>query len=59
MPVEEDEQRREERSGWRRPDLGSMRRYGGGDEVYARRRLIAVGSIIAIILGLFLLVAGC
>jgi hypothetical protein len=36
-----------------------MRRYGGGDEIYARRRLFAVVGVIAFILILFLLLGGC
>jgi hypothetical protein len=54
----EEEAPAEERSGWKRPDLGSMGRYGGSD-VYARRRLIAIGAAVLVILLLFLLIAGC
>jgi hypothetical protein len=54
----EEEQPDEERSGWKRPELGSMARHYGGD-VYARRRLIAIGAAILVILLLFLLIAGC
>jgi hypothetical protein len=36
-----------------------MRRYGGGDEIYARRRLIAVVAIVVIVFILFLMLGGC
>jgi hypothetical protein len=36
-----------------------MRRYGGGDEIYARRRLIAIVAIVGIIVILFLMLGGC
>jgi len=36
-----------------------MRRYGGGDEVYARRRLIAGIAILAIVVILFSMLGGC
>ena len=45
-----------------RPDLGSMRRYGGnlGDmDVYTKRRIVAVGIGLGVILILFLMVGGC
>jgi hypothetical protein len=54
----EEEEPAEERSGWKRPDLGSMGRYGGSD-IYTRRRLIAVGGVVLVILLLFLLLGGC
>jgi hypothetical protein len=34
------------------------RHYGGGD-VYLRRRLIALGVVIVLIIAIFLLVGGC
>jgi hypothetical protein len=37
---------------------GEMARYGGGD-VYLRRRLIALGAVIVLIIVIFLLVGGC
>jgi hypothetical protein len=36
-----------------------MRRYGGGDEVFARRRLFAVAGIIAVVVILFVVLVGC
>lgn len=41
--------------GWEPPDLGSMRRYGGGPDVFMRRRLVAVG-LVAVVLVLLLVV---
>jgi hypothetical protein len=38
-------------------DLGA--RYGGGMDVYLRRRLIALGVVIVLIVLVFLLVGGC
>jgi hypothetical protein len=54
-----EEEPAEERSGWQRPDLGSIRRHYGGGDIYARRRLIAIGAAVLVILFLFLLIAGC
>ena len=46
--------------GWEPPDLGSMRRYGGGPDVYMRRRLVAVGLVaVVLILLLVVLLGGC
>jgi hypothetical protein len=38
---------------------GPMSRYGGGMDVYLRRRLIALAVIIVLIVLVFLLVGGC
>jgi len=38
---------------------GPMARYGGGGDVYLRRRLIALGVVIVLIIAIFLLVGGC
>jgi hypothetical protein len=57
--VEEEEGPAEERSGWKRPELGSIARHYGGSDVYARRRLLAIGAAILVILLLFLLLGGC
>jgi hypothetical protein len=38
-------------------DVG-QRHYGGGD-VYLRRRLVALGVVIVLIIAIFLLVGGC
>ena len=55
VPLEEDEAQ----GGGRGPEMGSIKRYGGGGDVYARRRLIAVVAVVAVILILFLLLGGC
>jgi hypothetical protein len=55
----EEEGPAEERSGWKRPDFGSMGRHYGGSDIYTRRRMIAIGGAILVILLLFLLIAGC
>jgi hypothetical protein len=39
------------------PDI-RQRHYGGGD-VYLRRRLVAIGVMIVLIIAIFLLVGGC
>ena len=44
--------------GWR-PDLRSMSRYGGGVDVYTRRRIVAGLVIVALIVALFLVLGGC
>jgi hypothetical protein len=36
-----------------------MSRYGGGPDVYLRRRLVALGVVIVLIIAIFLLVGGC
>ena len=36
-----------------------MRRYGGGDEVYERRRLVALAAIVGIVFILILMLGGC
>ena len=38
---------------------GPMSRHYGGPDVYMKRRLIAVGAVILVILLLFLLLGGC
>ena len=38
---------------------GPMARYGGGMDVYLRRRLIALAAVIIVIVLIFLLVGGC
>jgi hypothetical protein len=38
---------------------GPMSRYGGGMDVYLRRRLIALAVVIVVIVLIFLLVGGC
>jgi hypothetical protein len=45
--------------GWQRPDLGSMRRYGGGPDVFMRRRLVAIGIGVVLVLVLFMMLGGC
>ena len=40
-------------------DLESMNRYGGGMDVYTRRRLIAGLAVLALIVVLFLVLGGC
>jgi hypothetical protein len=62
IPLEDEEQYEDERDdvrGWRDPDIGSMSRYGGGMDVYTRRRVIAVAGAIGVILVLFLMLGGC
>ena len=62
IPLDEEQEHEEqpERSdeGWR-PDLRSMSRYGGGVDVYTRRRIVAGLVIVALIVALFLLLGGC
>jgi hypothetical protein len=36
-----------------------MARYGGGIDVYLRRRLVALAAVIVLIVLVFLLVGGC
>ncbi len=38
---------------------GEMSRYGGGPDIYVRRRLVALGIVIVLIIAIFLLVGGC
>jgi hypothetical protein len=38
---------------------GEMERHYGGGDVYLRRRLIALGAVIVLIVVIFLLVGGC
>jgi hypothetical protein len=38
---------------------GPMSRYGGGMDVYLRRRLVALAAVIVLIVAIFLLVGGC
>ena len=38
---------------------GEMARHYGGPDVYLRRRLIALGVVIVLIIAIFLLVGGC
>jgi hypothetical protein len=38
---------------------GEMSRYGGGPDIYMRRRLVALGIVIVLIIAIFLLVGGC
>lgn len=47
-----------EPAGPRGPEGEVERHYGGGD-VYLRRRLIALGVVIVLIIAIFLLVGGC
>jgi hypothetical protein len=47
-----------EGTGPREPEGEVARHYGGGD-VYLRRRLIALGAVIVLIVVIFLLVGGC
>jgi hypothetical protein len=54
--LEEQPERSDE--GWR-PDLRSMSRYGGGVDVYARRRIVAALVIVGLIVVLFLMLGGC
>ncbi len=55
---EQDEQPQRSEQGWR-PDLRSMSRYGGGVDVYTRRRIVAGLVIVALIVALFLMLGGC
>ena len=63
VPLEEEEQEAQpepsEEGGWRRPDLRSMSRYGGGINVYTRRRVVALLVIVGVIVALFLVLGGC
>jgi hypothetical protein len=56
---EEEEQPQEEDGGWSGPDLRSMSRYGGGMDVYTRRRVVAGVVIVGLIVVLFLMLYGC
>jgi hypothetical protein len=47
-----------EGEGPRGPEGEVDRHYGGGD-VYLRRRLVALGVVIVLIIAIFLLVGGC
>ena len=38
---------------------GQMERHYGGPDVYLRRRLVALGVVIVLIIAIFLLVGGC
>jgi hypothetical protein len=38
---------------------GQMSRHYGGPDVYMRRRLLALGAVILVIIAIFLLVGGC
>jgi hypothetical protein len=38
---------------------GEMSRHYGGPDVYMRRRLLALGAVILVIIAIFLLVGGC
>jgi len=38
---------------------GPMSRYGGGMDVYLRRRLVALAAVIVLVVAIFLLVGGC
>ena len=38
---------------------GEMSRHYGGPDVYMRRRLVALGVVIVLIVAIFLLVGGC
>ncbi len=61
-PIEDEEPPEEQesgRGGWRRPELGSMSRYGGGIDVYTRRRVVAGLVVIALIVAAFLALGGC
>lgn len=59
-PGDEDDQGSPASEGnWRRPELRSMSRYGGGMDVYTKRRLVAGGAALAVVLILFLLLGGC
>lgn len=59
VPMEEQEPGPPSRDRWRPPDLRSMSRYGGSIDVYARRRLIAGGAIVAVIVIVFVVLVGC
>ena len=60
LPVEEEEEEEAPRAGgWKRPDLGAMTRHYGGPDVYARRRLVAIGVGLLVLLLLFLAFVGC
>ena len=60
-PLEDEEPPEEQESGrgGRRPELGSMSRYGGGIDVYTRRRVVAGLVVIALIVAVFLALGGC
>jgi hypothetical protein len=59
LDAPEDAEPQESGGSSQRPDLGSMRTYGGGPDLYARRRMIAIGVVVVILLLLFLLLGGC
>ncbi|HEY1237680.1 MAG TPA: hypothetical protein VH391_07745 [Solirubrobacterales bacterium] len=48
-----------EPAGPRGADDGLERRHYGGGDIYLRRRLIALGVVIVVIVAIFLLVGGC
>ena len=48
LPVEEQARSPEPDGGWEPPEMRSMSRYGGGIDVYMRRRLIALLAIVAL-----------
>lgn len=59
VPLEDEGADERGEGGWSGPDLGSISRYGGGVDVYTRRRVIAGAVVVAVILALFLLLVGC
>lgn len=59
VPLDEGPDGGEQGPGWSPPEMDSMSRYGGGMDVFMRRRLIAVGAAIVVLLLLFLLLGGC
>ena len=59
LPVEEQARPPEPDGGWEPPEMRSMSRYGGGIDVYMRRRLIALLAIVALAVALFLVLGGC
>jgi len=63
LPLDEEEEQPASEGGWRKPDLGSMSRYGGGRladiDVYTRRRIVAGLAVVFVLLLLFLLLGGC
>jgi hypothetical protein len=60
LDYEDDEQPpRDSGGGWQGPDLGGISRYGGGIDVYTKRRIVAGVGVVVVLLLLFLLLGGC
>ena len=59
LDYEDEGQPRESEGGWSGPDLGGISRYGGGMDVYTKRRVVAGVGVVVVLLLLFLLLGGC